>query len=243
MKKEYKKVIKWGIGIYFFFYLIGFVFIYFDTRPYEATLFNIADRDAHVDSNNPTVNDASEIWVSAGSYYLPQEYEAYFHFVLNDKPSFFKKIELSLSILNEVNPTIFNIILVGNSWQENTLNWLNKPSHQSIIKNITLSSAGVYKIDLTDFLKNLDEVSFCVNKTNSTVEESVSFSSKEGYVYEEDAPMIIWTYESGFTPPILIGFILIYIVIIISLTIITTKVIKFRMVRKRKKMIKQAVSN
>ena len=233
MKKEYKNVIKVVVGIYIFFISIGFFNLYLQSKDFQSRLFTIADRDTYVDSDNPTKNYAEEAWVDAGSQFTSQYYEAYFHFTLSDKPNNYDKAELSLALISFLyTPSNFSIILVGNSWQENTLTWNNKPAHQETIRNITITSEERYVIELTDFLRNLDEFSICVDITNKTIEESIGFWSSEGYVYDVDAPQIIWTYESEYSPSGLIALFLIYVLLIVSLAVVITKITKARVLKK-----------
>jgi len=231
MKVEVKTLVKGFIALYI---IIGTPILftnYLSSKTFEPVLFNIADRDTYADSDNPNVNYDNEIWTSAGSIFASQYYEAYYHFILSNRPVNYEKIELSLSVVGEMSYAEYSIILVDNSWQENTLTWNNKPTHQQIIKNVTFSTE-VYKIDLTDFLRNRDEVSICINITNSTIVESISFYTREDYVYDTDAPMLIWTYNSGFTSPVLIVIALIYALVMMSLSVLITKITKARVLKK-----------
>jgi len=232
VKKEYKNVIKVVVGIYIFAASLSFSFFYLDSKNFRPQLYNIADRDTYVDSAFPSENNAEQSWAWVGSYITSEYCEAYFHFTLNNKPTEYNKIELSLSILSQITPTEFSIILVDNSWQEDTLTWNNKPAHQEIIKNFTIGSEEFYIIDLTEFLRDKDEISFCVNLTNSTIERYVSLNSREGSVYEVDAPRIIWSFEANYNPLYLIGIVLIYVLLIISLSVVITKITKARVLKK-----------
>ena len=85
--------------------------------------------------------------------------------------------------------------IIDESWDELTMDWMNKPAHGQTIGPLVATSSDIYKIDITSLLTARTEISICVNMTfDDIVDDYVYITSREGYYLTSDAPQIIWTY-------------------------------------------------
>lgn len=93
----------------------------------------------------------------------------------------------------------FNVTasLINDTWDEYTINWLNKPEHNEIITTITVAEGKIYKIDITNYIEGRDYISICLNASDYYQKGYVQGHSREGYwsFSPEDAPQLIWTYS------------------------------------------------
>ncbi|MGQ4876212.1 MAG: DUF7594 domain-containing protein, partial [Promethearchaeia archaeon] len=76
------------------------------------------------------------------------------------------------------------------------ITWMNKPQHSEIIQSFTVAEEKIYKIDISDYIENRSDISICINASNNLQGGYIQGSSREGYFSDEDAPQLIWTYES-----------------------------------------------
>lgn len=122
--------------------------------------------------------------------------ESYFHFSFSDKPDNVTKAELSLDIWGVYQTIPLTLSIVNDSWDELTMDWMDKPAHGQLIGQLLVASSDVYKIDITSLLTARTEISICVNMTfDDIVDDYVYITSREGYYLTSDAPQIIWTYH------------------------------------------------
>ena len=179
-----------------FFFAFGVIIIAPTTYGVEEqkTKSTIADKDTYIDTNSPTSNygAASNLWCGFTSSII---WEAYFHFSFSDKPENITKAELSLDIWGVTQTMGLTLSIINESWDELTLDWLNKPNHGQTIGRILAPSSDIYKYDITSLLTTRTEISICINMTTDDyANDYVFITSKEGYILSEDAPKIIWTY-------------------------------------------------
>ncbi|MGQ4874818.1 MAG: DUF7594 domain-containing protein [Promethearchaeia archaeon] len=159
------------------------------------TKSTIADKDSYVSSGYPTTNYGGKDWFITG-YYITDFCEAYFHFSFDDKPDNWKKAEISLDFYSISETFEISVVLITENWDELSITWMNKPKHAEIIQNITVAEEKIYKIDISDYIEGRSDISICINASNVFQTGHIQGSSREGYFSDEDAPQLIWTYES-----------------------------------------------
>lgn len=170
----------------------------------QKTMSTVADKDTYVDTTSPTANygGASQLrcgWKVIGS--TGHIMEAFFHFSFSNKPDNLTKAELSLDIWSISATMVLTLSICEASWNEYTLDWFNKPTYGEIIGQIIAPTSDIYKFDLTFEVTARSEISICANITiDDFVDDYVLITSREGYIFSEDAPQIIWTYQE-YVPP------------------------------------------
>lgn len=180
-----------------FFFAVGLVIITptINGIEQEKTKSTIADKDTYVDTDNPLSNYGGVNNLKCGFSISYEIREAYFHFSFSDKPDNVTKAELSFDIWGVYQTMPLTLSIIDASWDELTMDWMDKPAHGQTIGQITVSSSDIYKIDITSLLTARTEISICVNMTfDDIVDDYVYITSREGYYLTNDAPQIIWTY-------------------------------------------------
>jgi len=179
-----------------FFFAVGLVIITPTIKgiEQEKTKSTIADKDTYVDTDNPLSNYGGVNNLRSGFGYSDIR-EAYFHFSFSDKPDNVTKAELSFDIWGVSQTMPLTLSIIDASWDELTMDWMNKPAHGQTIGQFLVASSNIYKIDITSHLTARTKISICVNMTiDDYVDDYVYIRSREGYYSTSDAPQIIWTY-------------------------------------------------
>ena len=180
-----------------FFLVVGLVIItpIINGIEQEKSKSTIADKDTYVDTANPLSNYGGVSNLRCGFSISYEIREAYLHFSFSDKPANVTKAELSLDIWGVYQTMPLTLSIIDASWDELTMDWMNKPAHGQLIGQLMVSSSDIYKIDITSLLTARTEISICVNMTfDDVVDDYVYITSREGYYLTSDAPQIIWTY-------------------------------------------------
>ena len=161
----------------------------------DKTVSTIAEKDAYVDTYNPTSNNGGKDWLIFGNYILGWN-EAYLYFNFSDKPAGWTKAEISIDMYSVSETFNVTVSLINDTWSEYTINWMNKPIHREIITTFTVAEGKIYKIDITDYIEGRNNISICVNASNYLQNGYVQGHSREGYwsFAPEGAPQLIWTY-------------------------------------------------
>lgn len=192
-----------------------------DNSNSQETFYTLAMHDSYVDSGCPSFNYGDKYWLSVGLSIDEDLEEAYFRFSLEDEPHSLVKALISLNIgdYGGIDKTIhLNVILVENDWEEMTLNWTNRPAQIEIIDTIEVSEDDIYKVEITDYLKDREELSICVNMSNIIEDEDVLIDSKDFQSDAEDekAPRIIWIKEVNIVDPL---YFLVLVIVIVTILV------------------------
>ena len=159
----------------------------------DATVSTVAEKDAYVDTYYPTSNYGGKDWLIFGDYILGWN-EAYLHFSFSDKPAGWTKAEISIDMYSVSETFTVTVSLINDTWDEYTINWINKPEHREIITSFTVSEGSIYKIDITNYIEGRNSISICVNASDYMQTGYVQGSSREGAFSSEYYPQLIWTY-------------------------------------------------
>ncbi len=174
------------IGLTFNITLIGCI-------ASDETVSTVAEKDAYIYTYNPTSNYGGKNWLIFGDRGLGWT-EAYLYFNFSDKPAGWTKAEISIDMYYVSETFNVMVCLISDTWNEYTINWVNKPEHKEIITTFTVAEGKIYKIDITDFIQGRNSISICVNASNNLQTGYVQGHSKEGAYSSEDYPQLIWTY-------------------------------------------------
>ncbi len=196
----------------FLFFLLFFSFIQnsyknnltdssisYEKKPKSsATISTIASKDTYVDSDDPSANFGGQDWLYVGKDFLGDLHESYFNFSFSNKPSNWIKAEISLHIWSVDQTMDVDVYLITESWNELTMNWINKPSKNVKITTLQLTTSFIrYSINVSNYISGKTNISICVSY-NILVDDYVLIDSREedlGYSwYGEDSPKLIWTY-------------------------------------------------
>ena len=161
----------------------------------DGTISTVAEKDAYVCTYNPTSNYGGKDWLIFGNY-ISGWREAYLYFNFSDKPADWTKAEISIDMYSVSETFDVTACLINDTWDEYSINWMNKPEHREIITTFTVSEGRIYKIDITDYIEGRNSISICVNASNYLQTGYVQGHSREGYwsFAPEGAPQLIWTY-------------------------------------------------
>jgi len=151
------------------------------------------DRESYINESAPAVNYEGSNEILAGVN-DSDSYTAYFHFNLTEKPYYYvNSLNLRLLISSPVeNESDCSLLITDNQWEENSLNWLNKPMDIENLSFTILQWGGdnlVFIIDI-DSLINRDEISFCLSSST----ELITILAEEVYfkvVHTHTIPLII----------------------------------------------------
>ena len=193
----------------------------------------IAEMDSYVDSGSPSSN-------YGGDSYANVEFDfdveiAYFFFELDDEPDDWEEAELSFDFWGISNTMDVNMYLVGNGWEESGIVWTNRPKIGTLIETFTVSNDGIYDFDVSDIVEDLidddeEEFSICFNTTDSGY---FYITTEEGYIDDEEAPKLIWTYQ--LVPEIDPQLIMVGIIVAIVAGVIALAIgLYFGVIRKKK---------
>ncbi len=157
----------------------------------------VAKEDTYVEMYNPTANNGGKDWLIVGKLIKPNE--AYLYFEFEDEPDNWKEVEISWNPYYVSETMKVEIYLIKTSWDELTLNWINKPNKSKLIETLTVAEGDIYKFEVTDEVEDLlddDEegISICMS-TDITSSGHFQAHSIEGYHEKDDAPLLIWTYD------------------------------------------------
>lgn len=159
----------------------------------DQTVSTIAEKDTYVESYYPTSNYGGQDWLIFGNYILGWN-EAYLHFNFSDKPAGWTKAEISIDMYSVSETFNVTVSLINDTWNEFTINWVNKPVHREVITTFTVAERKIYKFDITDNIEGRNSISICLNASNYLQNGYVQGSSKEGAYSSEDYPQLIWIY-------------------------------------------------
>ncbi len=168
----------------------------------DVTISTVAEKDTYVNSYEPLSNYGGVDDARAGFYFTGDILEAYFYFNFTDKPADFTKVEISLDFWGVSETMNFAVRLINDAWSELSMDWLNKPVKGDLITNLLVASSGIYKIDITNLISNLTNISICVYvEFENYVNDYVYIASREGYSSRspENAPQLIWTHPEDVT--------------------------------------------
>jgi len=186
------------------FVVIGFLILFgltFNITPTkgitrDTTISIIAEKDTYIDTGSPGANYGGVDNLYTGIDYSSDLHESYFYFNFSNKPTNYKKAEISLDIWGVSKTVYLNICLIEESWDEYNMTWLNKPTHGEHITTLLVPSSNIYKIDVTNYIEGRNNISICLYTGDYLMDDYVYITSREGYYSwaPEDAPQLIWTY-------------------------------------------------
>lgn len=159
----------------------------------DRTVSTVAEKDAYVSTYNPTSNNGGKDWLIFGNYILGWN-EAYLYFNFSDKPAGWTKAEISIDMYSVSETFNVTVSLINDTWNEYTINWMNKPIHREKITTFTVAEGKIYKFDITDYIEGRNSISIGVNASNYLQNGYVQGNSREGAWSSEDYPQLIWTY-------------------------------------------------
>lgn len=145
-----------------------------------------ADMETYVWSSDPDKNYDEESPLLFGEFH-ESWHELYLHFNLDDRPENWTKARISFKvdwIILSDNINI-SVILIEDSWNENSLTWNNKPSHAEIIKTTKVSEGQTYYFDVSGYASGSD-ISVCINSSDV---------QQRGLGAISQSPELTWTYE------------------------------------------------
>ena len=162
----------------------------------DQTITTVAEKDSYVSSYYPTSNYGGASWLIFGNYILGWN-EAYLFFNFSDKPTNWENAEISIDMYSVSETFNVTVSLINDTWDEYTINWLNKPLHREIITTFTVAEGKIYKINITDYIAGRNNISICLNASNYLQNGYVQGHSREGAYSNEDYPQLIWTYPTN----------------------------------------------
>ncbi len=163
------------------------------------TISTVAEKDSYVDSYSPTSNNGGKDWLIFGDYILGWN-EAYLYFNFSDKPAGWTKAEISIDMYSVSETFDVTASLINDTWDEYTIDWLNKPEHGEIITTFTVAEGKVYTIDVTNYIEG-DGISICFNASDYLQTGYVQARAREGDMGSLfPGPKLIWTYEPNQAP-------------------------------------------
>lgn len=162
----------------------------------EASISTITSKDTYVDTGNAISNYGGVSYLMAGFSILSDIREAYFYFGFSDKPDSFTKAEISLDFWGVSQTMNFTVVLIEEEWDEFTMTWVtDKPSKGQVIDYILVTSSSIYTVDITSLIAGRTNISICVYiEFDNYVNDYAYIYSREGYIFDDDAPQLIWTY-------------------------------------------------
>lgn len=159
----------------------------------DGTISTVAEKDAYVTAYIPTSNYGGKDWLIFGNYLLGWN-DAYLYFSFSDKPAGWTKAKISIDMYSVSETFFVTVSLINDTWEENTINWMNKPIHREIITTFIVSEGKIYKIDIADYIEGRGNISICVNASDYLKNGYVQGYSRVGAYSSEDYPQLIWTY-------------------------------------------------
>jgi hypothetical protein len=165
----------------------------------ETSYKTVAEKDTYINSYYPSNNYGGQNWIIIGDYM--GMCEAYFHFNFTDKPTVWKRAEISVDLYSVSATTQITITLITASWEEYGLTWLNKPAHGQIITQITAAASQIYRFDVSPYIEGRTALSICINSSTVAQTGYIQGTAREG-VYSfspEDAPTLHWVVDAEFT--------------------------------------------
>lgn len=198
-------------GLIFIFGMISNTYV----RGATETISTLADKDCYVSSSSPDTNYGDDtVYFRVGYSYCwikksASWYESYFHFNFSDKPSDYIKAEISIFFFDVPRTIDVSVILIMESWDEDTITWNNYAKHEQVITNIILSEYSytaepeITKIDVTDYIPiclnaGLSGISICINATDALQNQLVlGFTRTTSTSFPSAKPHLIWTYDTS----------------------------------------------
>jgi len=184
------------ISLFATFLLVGVIFNIGSASAIKTTS-DYASADTYARSDLPDQNEGTyeKVIVGFNPSYL-YNYSGYFRFSLSNQPSNLIKTEISLYINNHdsgSNLQIIKVSLVEESWDENTLNYNNKPSPGNFITNLSITFDGYYSIDITQLVSGRNNISISLEGyVNVSLADYIEINSRE---HTFDSPRIVWNYD------------------------------------------------
>ena len=157
----------------------------------------VAEADTWVESGNSLINFGDYTWIYVGYPGGGYGYdEALLRFNFTDKPSSYLNACISVNFGGVDKTYNFPIFLIEENWDENVVTWSNKPAYGILITTLTVSTNGIYKINITKYVEGRTNISIYISYDNAVNDNIWISPSKEGSSSNpEDYPQIIWTYE------------------------------------------------
>lgn len=217
------------ISLAFFYFIICTSYVQATEREIFPT------KDSYVDSSKPEENFGELTHMECGTFYIPltnnpstYTLDAYIYFDLSDLVSGWSMVELYLTFSLVSEPVQFVIVRVRNNWDEDSLNWINRPidDKELVIMDI-LENNGII-VDVTSYISG-EFFSICI-RTPYYQDEVVSISSRED-ILESHRPRLLFSYSPSFNDPtlkIISSFIIIMIIIAVISTVVYLKIKKAR---------------
>lgn len=173
----------------------------------NMTISTIADKDSYVNSYYGIDNYGDASYLLSGFYFSDEIVESYFYFSFRDKPSNWIQAEISLDIWSVSQTTNLSICIIEEEWDEDTLNFINRPLKGLEITILQISESGIYKIDITDYIEGRTSISICAYvEISNYLDDYICITSREGYISNALAPQLIWTYETEYSEPAIPGY-------------------------------------
>ena len=195
MKSKDKKRVFLGLLIIFAF---QFIIPNIAGVQRDATISTVAEKDSYVELGDAISNFGGKDWLIFGDYYVGFN-EAYLYFNFSNKPADWSKAEISIDMYS-ISET-FNVTasLINDTWNELTINYINKPAHGEVITTFTVAEEKVYKIDVSNYIVGREYISICFNASDYLQRGYVQARSKEGSYSWSPGPQLVWTYPEDAT--------------------------------------------
>ena len=174
-----------------------------------------AEMDSYVDRDYPYSNYGGVSYLKVGG--SGGHYATYIYFDFDDEPDDWEEVEISLDFFYVYTTVDVVVYLASSEWDELAITYTYRPIVGGFIKTFRASTEGTYKFDVSDVVEDLlddDEegMAICLN-VSSTNAGYIYITSDEGAYFEDDAPLLIWTYN--IVPDIDYGLIIVIILLIV----------------------------
>lgn len=175
-----------------------------------------ADEDTYVYEINPETNYGGDKDIFVGNYHEGKT-EAYYHFEISSLPDGWREVELQIYFDYGSDMVNVGCNLTYESWDEMTITWNNKPNASFHFGHILCDGFG-FRINLRPEDIINDEVTICLYGRGGEDDGYIQGPSREGTPDFDDPPSLWLEYE-GLDPFFLIGVIVAYVVIGVTIAI------------------------
>ncbi len=172
---------------------------------HEEKAYDRVDRDSYTNKTYKNSNYGGFIYLYCGNGYA--QFDTIMHFTLANRPVLYSSACLYFSTWDVASTINVSVWTVSNSWGEDTITYENRPMFYMLIMRSSVIQDGWCQVDVTDFVRRVTEISFCLTAPNAT--DFMYIFSRE-YALASYTPYIEYTYDvtisdPGFDPWVIIG--------------------------------------
>lgn len=178
-----------------FLFFIGFswcVVFFIAPRPVFAKTgcfdgYTIATQDVYI--NNETTDNGDSFYVGnfSGKFC-----EAYFYFPFDDQPTNWVSAFISVDFYQYFGEINITASIINESWEwDETLKWDDKVNG-TVIENLTVTHAGQYEINVTDYITT-GGISLRLNASDNSQGYIRGYTRESDQIYS-NPPRLIWSY-------------------------------------------------